>query len=106
MCALALIVKPGYYTQSKEVLPILSFEGSMLAKCIEIHNNIQYGDLNANDFENSFPFIKDVASLKDYIVKRYGLTLPDVSRRRLISLGVAMTKLIIIQCDFKISLPS
>jgi len=91
--ALPLIVKPGYLKESKELLPILSFENCFIAECIGVRNDVSYEELTEENFKHSFPTIKNIKSLQEAILKRYGESLPDLTKQELISLGVGMTYL-------------
>jgi len=91
--ALSLIVKPGFFDGKEEVQPLLSFEDVPIAECIEVRNNLNYDDLKQEDFKHSFPNIKNVEHLKKVIVKRYSQSMPNLSKEKILSLGVAITKL-------------
>ena len=95
--ALPLIVKRGYLTQQKEVLPILSFKNCLVAECIDVRNNIKYEDLTSGDFEHSFQNIKNVEDLKAAIIRRYKRSMLNLSIEEVLSLGVAITKLKILR---------
>ncbi len=91
--ALLLIIKPGSFDKKKDTPPILSLENIYVAECIETRNNINYDQLNKEDFRYSFPNIKNVEQLKKVIVKRYNQSMKDLSKEKILSLGVGITKL-------------
>ena len=95
--ALPLIVKQGFFDGKKEVSPILSFENNFIAECLEVKNNIRYKDLKQEDFKDSFPSIQNITQLKKVIVKRYSKSIPNLSQQKILSMGIAITKLKIIK---------
>ena len=95
--ALSLIVKQGFFDGKKEVSPILSFEKYFIAECLEVKNKFKYEDLKQEDFEYCFPNIQNVAQLKKVIVKRYSESMPNLSQQKILSMGIAITKLKIIK---------
>ncbi len=91
--ALPLIVKPGYYTDEKEVLPILSFENCLIAKCLEVREYLNYEEITSEDFKFSLPTIQNIEELKKALIKRYSQSLPSFPTEKLLSLGVVITKM-------------
>ncbi|MFQ5475121.1 MAG: hypothetical protein ACE5DM_04760 [Candidatus Nanoarchaeia archaeon] len=94
--ALPLIVKHGHFREDKELPPVLSFKNCPVAECTEVRQNVPYDDLTEDDFKNSFPTIKNVDQLKKAILKRYIESMPELSEEKILSMGVAITKLKII----------
>ena len=90
---LPLIFKPGNYQDGKETLPILSFENSFVAECLEVRNNVAYSDLKEEDFLYSFSHIKNVEQLKKVILEKYNTSMPKLSKEEILSLGVSISKL-------------
>lgn len=91
---LPIIIDPGYYiNQYEEVLPILSFKKLTKGKCIEVKNEVPYVRLTEEDFEYSMQHIKNTDQLKKAILKRYKKSLPSLSDKKILSAGVAITKL-------------
>ncbi len=88
--ALPLIVTPGYYTLDKEVLPVLSFDDCVVARCVAV-KNLSYDNIKKNDFKYSFPTIQNVSQLQKAILQRYGESMPHLSHTQILSIGVAMT---------------
>jgi len=89
--SLPLIIKPGYFTAKKEVLPVLLFDNCLVARCITARNSLKYEDLKKEDFKYSS--VKNKEELKKNIVERYKKSMPHLSVKEIISLGVGMTKL-------------
>lgn len=94
--ALAHIVKPGYFTLTKEVLPLLSFKKSPIARCLSVRNKVAYEQLSIDNFRYSLPAIQNKKQLHEAIVKKYSESVPGLSAEKLIALGVAVTRLEII----------
>ncbi len=90
---LALIVKPGFFNGKKEQLPIISLENASVGKCIDVKNHVPYEKLRARDFKHSFKNIKTVDQLKKIILKRYCQSMPHLTPKEILSLGVGITKL-------------
>lgn len=87
------IVKSGFYTKKKEVKPILSFDNCIIAKCINVKENVPYSKITEKEFEYSMKNIKNVKQLQRAIISRYGKSLPDLNKKKILSLGVAVTTL-------------
>lgn len=68
----------------------------MVVECISAKNHIPYEELTKGDFKYSFRNIKNVKDLKSEILKRYSVSLPNLSKDKLLSLGVSLTELKII----------
>jgi len=91
--ALPVILKSGHLTSKEEVLPILSFKGCLIAKCLSVRNNVNYNCLTKNDFKFSSRNISTVPELKRAILRRYTISMPELSAEDIISLGVSITTL-------------
>lgn len=87
------IVKRGFYTKKKEVKPVLSFDDCIIAKCISVKENVSYEKLTKKIFEYSMKNIKNIKQLQRAIISRYGKSMPDLSKKKILSLGVAITTL-------------
>ena len=87
------ILTSGSYSQGEEKLPDLSFINTMVCECIEVREHVQYEDLQDNDFRHSFTNIQCVEYLKKVILSRYGASLPDLSNKDILDMGVSITKL-------------
>ena len=94
--ALALVVTPGHYHQSKEVLPVLSFKNCLIAECLAVKNGVSYSKLSAEDFTHSLATIKNISQLKTVILQKYSQSMPELSAKEIVLMGVAITKLKII----------
>ena len=90
------IDKQGYFNGKKYKAPLFQNK-FILVKCFYSKNYIDYKDLKKNIFKNSLNNIKNVASLKKAIIKRYKISLPHITKSRLLSAGIAVTKLKVIK---------
>ena len=90
------IEKPGFFDKIKERPPILNMKSALIAKCISIQNQVQYGELSEKDFINSLKHIKSVNELKSAILRRYKQSLSHISEEQKLAMGVSITKLEII----------
>jgi hypothetical protein len=79
----------------KEILPLLDISNPQLFECTECIENINYTKLKTeeNIFENSFPNIKSIDSLKEEIINRYSKSMSYLSNTDILELGVSITKL-------------
>jgi len=91
--ALLMVVKPGSLDKKKEIYPILSLKNTYVAECFEVRNNLQYDELKKEDFKYSFPGIKNSKQLKEVIIERYSRSMPNLSKEKILSLGVGITEL-------------
>ena len=91
--ALALIIKPGFFDGDKQKLPVLSFDKIIIAECVNVRNNVPYNKLTSKDFNNSLKNIKSVSQLKKAIIRRYKHSMPYLSSKKILSLGVGITEL-------------
>jgi hypothetical protein len=96
---LALIVKPGFFNGKKEQPPIISLENALVGVCIGARNHVPYEKLRARDFKYSFENIKIVDQLKKAILKRYCQSMPLLSKKKILSLGVGITRLRILSAQ-------
>ena len=94
---IAKIDKRGYFDGITYKQPILSSNNFILAKCLAVHNNIDYVDLKEKVFEHSLSKIKNINTLKKAIKRRYKKSLAHLSDTEKLSLGVAITELKIIK---------
>jgi transketolase len=92
--ALMKIEETGCYKKNgDEKLPILNSNEFYLANCVGVKEKIKYEKIVSDVFKNSFPNIKNIDSLKKEILKRYKKSLPDYSNEELLSFGVSVTNL-------------
>jgi hypothetical protein len=99
---LVKIQQTGYYTKEEEIPPTIDLTTFYIAECMEVKNNLKYKEITAQDFIDSFSHIKNIEQLKKIIIQRYSKSMPDLSPDEIISLGIATTKLRILE---KIKLP-
>lgn len=88
-----LIAKPGFFDGEHEQKPVLSLDHAIVAACIGVRNRIPYEKLRARDFKHSFENIKTAGQLKKAILKRYCQSMPSLSSKKILSLGVSITNL-------------
>lgn len=93
--ALPKIIKSGFYKPStgEEQLPLLSFEDIYIGTCIQVQEEISYQDLTQTHFNYSMNHIDSVEALQEAIWKRYHQSLPELSRKSMMELGVSWTLL-------------
>ena len=89
------ICKRGYFDGTTYKAPIVDGDNFIIAKCFFSKNYINYKNLKINDFKYSISNIKNIGTLKKAIKRRYKKTLVHLSYKEKISLGVAITKLLI-----------
>ncbi len=94
--ALPRIIKSGYFTQKEERLPDLSFDNIVIAECVQVKEYLKYEELNESHFKYSFKTIKNTKELQKVILSRYCKSMPELTKKEILSLGVSMTKLKII----------
>ena len=75
--ALMEILKPGFFTEKSEQLPILNLNDCLIAECISFQKKVSYSELNQNVFTHSLSNIKDKESLKKAIIRRYSKSMPN-----------------------------
>lgn len=95
--ALPRILRSGSVNKNEEVPPLLSFEDIYLAECVEARDFVDYEDLPPDVFRHSMSHIKDVASLKQAIARRYSISRPLLSEAEILTKGVGITYLKIIK---------
>ena len=91
------ILKKGSFDGKFYKPPIISSKKVFLVKCLGTRNNIPYENLKKQDFVFSLKNIKNKNKLKQTIIRRYKKSLPHFKKNELINLGVAITKLSILQ---------
>lgn len=70
--------------------PTLSLEGALIAECVEAKSNVRYEELSEEQLAQSLPGLRDVPSLQDTMVDRYGKS-RGLSREEVISFGLGYT---------------
>ena len=91
------ILKSGFFTEEKEKLPNLSFKNVIKGECVEVREYLKYEELEKNDFEFSFENIKNSEELEKIIYERYSKSMPNLSKKEILDLGVSLTKLRILR---------
>ena len=91
------IHKPGYFDGKNYKSSIIDGTNFIFAKCISSKNHVSYDKLKKNDFKYSLRIIKSRNDLKKAIKRRYKKTLAHLTDKKKLSLGVAITKLIVIK---------
>jgi hypothetical protein len=94
--ALFLIEQHGYYDGYNEVAPVLSLKNSLIAKCLDVKNNISYEELTEDDFIYTYDNINNIDSLKQFIIEKYQISMLKFTVPEILSLGVSVTNLKII----------
>jgi hypothetical protein len=87
------IIKKGSFDGKIYRAPIISSKKVLFAKCLSFKNKIKYKNLTKKDFIYSLKTIKNNKDLKKAIIRRYKKSLPHMSKNSIINLGVAITKL-------------
>jgi hypothetical protein len=88
------ITEQGYYrAPGDEVLPILSFDDVLVGTCTGIREHVPYKALRDGDFQYSMKHIQNVSELKKAILRRYSVSMPNLTEKEILNLGVAITTL-------------
>lgn len=92
--ALPRIIAQGHFrSHDDEVTPTLNFDNCYIATCTSVREHVPYRTLREKDFLYSMKHIKDPESLKKAILKRYQVSMPELSREQILKMGVAITTL-------------
>ena len=92
--ALPKILVQGYYKSDEDELPpLLSFEDFLIGTCVRVKENIPYHELSDIDFEYSMRSVKNPAELEVAILRRYRVSMPLLSDKEIIKMGVSVTTL-------------
>jgi hypothetical protein len=103
IAAMPKILEHGYFRRTgEEMLPLLSFEKIWLAQIVECFESISYDNLLGRFFKNTIGKATDTDSLKQLILNRYQNQLPDRSHEEILSEGVSIRILRLVE---KVSLP-
>ncbi|MDC3071932.1 hypothetical protein OA046_02940, partial [Candidatus Pelagibacter sp.] len=87
------IIKKGSFDGKVYRAPIISSKKVLFARCLGTKNKINYKNLTKKDFIYSLKTIKNNKDLKKAIIRRYKKSLPHMNENSIINLGVATTKL-------------
>lgn len=93
--AIIKIIKTGYFDPKTKITvePILSEVDIILAECVIVRNYLPYEKLNSELFKYSGISEPYIQNLQDIIVRRYSLSLKNLSKEEILKLGVAYSKL-------------
>lgn len=89
--ALLKILRPGYFTDKEERLPLLDIASCIEAECIDVKDHVLYKDLE--NYLDQYGSPATVEGVKSMILERYTQSLPKLSRNEIIDAGVAITVL-------------
>ncbi len=88
------IVKQGYYRGPEdEVLPVLSFNDVLVGTCVGVREHVPYKALREVNFLYSMKHIQDQSELKKAILRRYRVSMPNLTQEEIFNLGVSVTTL-------------
>ena len=90
--ALMKILRPGYFSEEKEVLPLLELDTAIKTSCTEIENFIKYKDID--NYIEKYNYPKTPKEIKEIILKRYSKSLPNLTKDEILNAGIAFTRLI------------
>jgi hypothetical protein len=82
---------PYFRAPGNEVLPILSFTNVYTGTVIHKREHVPYKALHAEIFQYSMKHIKNVAELKKAILRRYRVSMPNLSDEEILRRGVGIT---------------
>ncbi len=89
--ALLKILRPGYFTDEEEKLPLLDIASCIKAECIDVKDQISYKELQSYLDQYSSP--ATIEGVKGMILERYTQSLPKLSKNEIVDAGVAITVL-------------
>ena len=88
------IVTQGYFRHNAdEVLPILSLSHTLIGVVVSKREHVPYKSLYDEVFRYSMTHIKNVEQLQQAILKRYRVSMPDLSDEEILARGVGITRL-------------
>ncbi|MFT4260944.1 MAG: transketolase family protein [Candidatus Woesearchaeota archaeon] len=85
------LLEHGYFTKDEEKLPLLDADNILKFKCLDVKEKLPYTKISKQDINKSST--KSLSSLKQSILNRYQKSLPGISKKELLELGVSMTSL-------------
>ena len=89
-----MIIQPGYLTETEEVFPKLDFTNAYVGECVSVRERIPYSRLTEEELKNSA--YSDLSELRLGMLKKYSQSMPKLSEKDIIDLGVSKTDLKII----------
>jgi|GEM_PF-1145055 len=92
--AMPRIVKFGYYrSDADECPPVLSFDNIYIVRCVSVSEHVPFVAIRDDSFRTSMSHIKDVDALKKEMLFRYAISLPNLTKKQILSMGVSITTL-------------
>jgi hypothetical protein len=86
------VLTQGYFrAPGDEVLPILSFANVYTGTVTHKREHVPYKALHSEIFHYSMKHIKNVAELKKAILRRYRISMPNLSDEEILKRGVGIT---------------
>lgn len=86
------IIMQGYFrAPGDEVLPILSLKGVYAGTVVHKREHVPYKALRHEIFQYSMKHIQNVTELKKAILRRYRVSMPNLSEEEIIKRGVGIT---------------
>jgi hypothetical protein len=76
-----------------EVEPLLSFDGAIMAECVEVENNIPFDKLDTRYFIHPMKGILNSEDLEERIFERYQKSRPGLTKEMVHRMGVGYTLL-------------
>lgn len=96
--ALPRILTHGYFrSEGDERPPTLSFDDIYVARCVSVREHVPYSAIHEKDFRYAMRLIGDADSLKKEMLFRYGVSMPLLTKKDIISRGVSITTLRILK---------
>ena len=86
------IIRQGHFRHAQdEVLPILSLKNVYVGVVVSKREHLSYDNLHDEIFTYSMTHIKNIDQLKRAILRRYSVSMPDLSDAEILARGVAST---------------
>lgn len=96
------VLTQGYFrAPGDEVLPVLSFANVYVGAVIHKREHVPYKALHEEIFRYSMKHIQNVGELKKAILRRYRVSMPNLSDEEILKRGVGIT---VLRMDGKVSL--
>lgn len=88
------IITQGYFrAPGDEVLPVLSLKNIYVGTVVHKREHVPYKAIRDDIFQYSMKHIQNVADLKKAILRRYRISMPNLSEEDILKRGVAITTL-------------
>ncbi len=86
------IIRQGHFRHAgDEVLPVLSLKNIYVGVVVSKREHLSYENLHDEIFEYSMKHIKNIDQLKRAILRRYSVSMPDLTDAEILARGVAST---------------